>query len=167
MSKVAGRTRDELIKDFGQRSVPPNSFPGAAEPNFSTFPADQRTGETPFAEIVGRRTAEYTPPPSNLPVVCTQAESLRRNCESGQSPWTSETESEAPLLAGTRSAAPSTTPKSPRVVPEAQRDSGWGVGEAIAEGHPGEALSEAANTIAEPAEQIANVAGSAAMMGEV
>jgi hypothetical protein len=123
----AGRTHDELFKNFSKASAPSNTFAGAAEPNFSTFPVETvgPNNSIEAAPVAGlSREKEYAPPVSNLPMVVTQAESKERNCTwQSQNPWDTETEN-APILAGTRSGTPSATPTSPVVMPTKQRDEG-------------------------------------------
>jgi hypothetical protein len=128
MNKPAGNTKDELVRNFSQGSAPPNDFAGAAEGGagaFSTFPALRATGErtAPF----GKTVSEYEQPSSNLPMEVTAAESKRHNCNwQAQTPWDSETEKNAPILAGTRSGTPSTTPVADF--------SGSKIGESLAQG---------------------------------
>jgi hypothetical protein len=89
--------KDELHKNFSQAGAPANSFPGAAEPNFNTHPASQRTGviTAPFRESV----TEYTPPPTNLPESVSASQMARRSLEyHNLGPGGSS----APLLGGTQ-----------------------------------------------------------------
>lgn len=112
--REAGRTRDELIKNFSQASAPPNDFASAAQSGaaaFSTFPAvmterdvngDNTDGRDPSALPYGGA-AEYLPPASNLPMSVSGTESKRHNCEwQSQTPWDVEAGEVGPMLAGTQ-----------------------------------------------------------------
>jgi hypothetical protein len=123
-------TTDEVVRQWPEKTAPANTFAGAAEGGagaFSTFPASQPTGEDVFPFPPGKDEVAYVPPPSNLPLTVSAAESKRHNCNwQAQTPWDSETEKNAPILAGTRAATPNTTPVADF--------SGWKVGESLAEG---------------------------------
>jgi hypothetical protein len=101
MSKIGGRTRDELFKNFSEATAPSNSFAGAAEPNFSTFSVTE-IGDTMEHPPFPDRSAEYVAPPSNLPTSVSAATVKRENCDRGNQPWDVEEGEVGPLLAGTQ-----------------------------------------------------------------
>ncbi|MGB8986093.1 MAG: hypothetical protein WCC37_05775 [Candidatus Sulfotelmatobacter sp.] len=148
-------THDELIRNFGQGSAPPNSFAGAAEGAagaFSTFPVSD-IGDTMEHPPFPDRSTEYLPPASRLPLQVTAQQSKQHNCTwQMQNPWDSETEN-APILAGTRSGTPSATPVADDLPGEA-------TGRAIAEGDPEGAVSN----IAEGASNVVQGLGSMAAL---
>jgi hypothetical protein len=69
---------DELIKNFSEAAAPANSFASATESNFSTYPAEQVTGESAFP-FSGLSTTEYRQPVSNLPMSVDQSTLLKEN----------------------------------------------------------------------------------------
>lgn len=103
----AGRTHDELFKNFSQATAPVNTFAGAAEPNFSTFPVTEigdAMQHPPFPD----RSTEYHPPASRLPMSASAAEIKRDNCDRGNTPWDVEPGEVGPALAGTQMTAANT-----------------------------------------------------------
>jgi hypothetical protein len=134
MSKAAGKTKDETIKQWPEATAPANTFASASMPDMSTFPAelddrsvsgDNTDGRLPSSLPYGGET-EYVAPPSNLPMTVSAEESRRHICEwQSQNPWVSETEN-APILAGTRSGTPSAAPVADF--------SGSKIGESLAQG---------------------------------
>jgi hypothetical protein len=150
-----GKTKDELVRNFSQASAPPNDFGGAAEGGaraFSTFPVTD-IGDTMEHPPFPDRSTAYLPSASRLPLQVTAQQSKEHNCTwQGQNPWDSETEN-APILAGTRSGTPSTTPVADDLPGEA-------TGRAIAEGDP-EAV---VGNIAEGASNVVQGLGSMAAL---
>ena len=61
------KMNDELRKDFSEATAPANTFAGAAGSDFSTYPAVQETGETPWPRTP-LPAREYLPLASNLPL---------------------------------------------------------------------------------------------------
>ena len=85
----AGRTRDELIKQFSQTGAPEgNHFPSAASGPYQTKAANAPTGEETFP--FPGRDVEYRPSASSLPMSVSAAQVKRDNCDRGNMPWDSE-----------------------------------------------------------------------------
>jgi hypothetical protein len=73
------RMRDELIKDFGQKGSPANSYASAAEPNDNTYPARMNLSMGEPKDLPSLFGGENAGPPINLPERIAASESARRS----------------------------------------------------------------------------------------
>lgn len=91
------KAHDDMNPQKFDGVTPANDFPGAAEPNFSTYPARQNTGERlfPFSGNV----PVYRPPASNLPMQVSAATVAREN--EGRWGNLAPARGRGPMLAGT------------------------------------------------------------------